>query len=228
MAVPADRRSTRDRILEAAVDLLRTHGMAGFRIDQVLNASDASASSLYHHFGDRNGLIRETSRLIHRELVMSEDAQHLDRGFAAETHQEFCDYIEGELRRAATCAVNRERRARRIQLMSQAIGDRPTHARETEFQVLMTSTIADVFEFAKLKGIINHELDSFAYCAWFQGALLGQLLTDAVQSDVERWLAIAVPAALAPLRLHASQAVQGERGASVITTPVEANSTRFG
>jgi predicted branched-subunit amino acid permease len=54
---------------------------------------------------------------------------------------------------------------------------------------------------AQRKGLINPHLDTTAYCAWFQGALLGQLLTEPVLPDVERWLSVATPAALAPLRL---------------------------
>lgn len=124
-----------------------------------------------------------------------------DEGLVAETHREFCDYIEAELRRAATSAVNRERRVRRIHLATNSLDEQPRHASETEFQTLMTSTIANVFEFTKLTKTINPELDSFAYCAWFQGVLPGQLLIEPTQPDVERWLTIATPAALAPLRL---------------------------
>lgn len=66
---------------------------------------------------------------------------------------------------------------------------------------MMTARIAEMMDSAKRKGLINPHLDTIAYCSWFQGALLGQLLIEPVLPDVERWLSVAVPAALAPLRL---------------------------
>ena len=161
----------------------------------------ASSSSLYHHFGSRNGLIRAATTAIHRDLVMAEDRALLDRGMAAETHEEFCQYIEEQLRRAVTCPVNRARRIQRATLAAASLESNELQPKVAEFQILMVSIIADLFEFAKTKGIINHDLDSFAYCAWFQGMLLGQLLTEATLVDTTRWLSVAVPAALAPLRM---------------------------
>lgn len=202
--------NTRQRILAAAVTVLRTRGADAIRIEDILITAKASASSLYHHFGDRQGLVKAAVAVLNEHLAASEDPGHLDAGYAARTHEEFCDYIVGQLRRAATSDENRTRRTLRVQGAAAAIGEPP--AADTQFQVLVTSTIAALFEDAKARRIINPELDSFAYCAWFQSMLLGQLLTEPTQPDVERWLEIATPAALAPLRLTASSASDTARG----------------
>ena len=199
--------STRQRILAAAVAILRARGADAIRIDEILIAANASASSLYHHFGDRKGLIQAATAVVNEPLAASEDPGHLDDGFAATTQQEFCDYIAHQLRRAATCVINRPRRTQRAKLAAASIGESPTD--DAQFQTLMTSTIAGLFEDAKSRHLINPELDSFAYCAWFQGMLLGQLLTESTQADVERWLNIAIPAALAPLRFDSPLVVSG-------------------
>ncbi|WP_052669077.1 TetR/AcrR family transcriptional regulator [Nitriliruptor alkaliphilus] len=48
---------TRTRILEAALACFVERGVAATTIDAVRAASGASTGSLYHHFGDRQGLI---------------------------------------------------------------------------------------------------------------------------------------------------------------------------
>ena len=200
MVAASTAKSARDRILAATVAVLRSHGADEVRVNEILIAADASPSSLYHHFGDRKGLIKAAAAVVGESLVAAEDPGHLEAGFTASTHEEFCDYIVGQLRRAATSEENRARRAQRVRLAAAGI-DAPT-GDDAHFQTLMTSTIAEMFDQAKDRRIINPELDSFAYCSWFQGMLLGQLLTESTQADVERWLDIAVPAALAPLRIE--------------------------
>jgi AcrR family transcriptional regulator len=180
------------------VAVLLTRGADAVRIEEILVTAEASASSLYHYFGDRKGLIKAAAAVVSEQLAASEDPGHLDDGFAATTPDEFCDYIVRQLRRAATSDVNRPRRTQRVRLAAASLGEPPTD--DTNFQTLVTSAIADLFEDAKSRHLINPDLDSFAYCAWFQGMLLGQLLTESTQGDLERWLDVAVPAALAPLR----------------------------
>ncbi|MFJ8613563.1 TetR/AcrR family transcriptional regulator [Streptomyces sp. NPDC093675] len=51
-------RRTRERILEAAADLMFQKGVAGTSIPDVQEAANASASQIYHYFGDKRGLVR--------------------------------------------------------------------------------------------------------------------------------------------------------------------------
>jgi TetR/AcrR family transcriptional repressor of nem operon len=50
-------RATRDRIVQAAAQLVADHGAAATSLDDVLAATHASKSQLYHYFGDKHGLI---------------------------------------------------------------------------------------------------------------------------------------------------------------------------
>lgn len=49
--------ATRARIVEAAADLVRAHGVANTSLDAVLAASHASKSQLYHYFADKDDLV---------------------------------------------------------------------------------------------------------------------------------------------------------------------------
>ena len=51
------RDSDRARIVEAAADLMRAHGVASTSLDAVLAASKASKSQLYHYFADKDDLV---------------------------------------------------------------------------------------------------------------------------------------------------------------------------
>ena len=49
--------ATKARIVEAAADLMRAHGVASTSVDAVLAASKASKSQLYHYFADKDDLV---------------------------------------------------------------------------------------------------------------------------------------------------------------------------
>jgi TetR/AcrR family transcriptional repressor of nem operon len=50
-------RETRQRIIDAAADLVYERGVAGVSLDDVLRATGTSKSQLYHYFDDKNDLI---------------------------------------------------------------------------------------------------------------------------------------------------------------------------
>jgi TetR/AcrR family transcriptional repressor of nem operon len=50
--------ATRDRILEAATELIAEHGVSGMSTEQVREAAGVSGSQLYHYFASKQALIR--------------------------------------------------------------------------------------------------------------------------------------------------------------------------
>jgi TetR/AcrR family transcriptional regulator, transcriptional repressor for nem operon len=78
MDAPATRqgRETRERILDAAAELIAERGADGTSLDDVRAATGASKSQLYHYFGDKRGLVhavtdRECERVVglHADLL---------------------------------------------------------------------------------------------------------------------------------------------------------------
>jgi TetR/AcrR family transcriptional regulator, transcriptional repressor for nem operon len=62
-------RQTRERILDAAAELIAERGADGTSLDDVRAATSASKSQLYHYFGDKRGLVhavidRQCERVI--------------------------------------------------------------------------------------------------------------------------------------------------------------------
>lgn len=87
--VPTAARSSRQRALAAALALFERQGVAGTTIEQVRDRAGVSIGSLYHHFGNRDGLVAalfedllERYRMaVAAELGKGEDARTLLDGF---------------------------------------------------------------------------------------------------------------------------------------------------
>ena len=63
----------RDRVLQAAVDMLTTEGVAGFTTRKVAEGAGTSTPAVYELFGDKAGLVRELFfegfRMLHQRLA---------------------------------------------------------------------------------------------------------------------------------------------------------------
>lgn len=53
-----DQNSTRDHVLEAALDLFVERGYFGTSVHDIVRESNVSIGSIYHHFGDKEGVAR--------------------------------------------------------------------------------------------------------------------------------------------------------------------------
>lgn len=194
--------TTADALLEAAIEEIAARGIDGFRIEDVLTRAFASASSLYHHYGSREQLVIAAEKARYKRMAVSEDRANLEVGYAATTAEEFLDYLAGQLRRVVTDPSNEVVRRDRLSVTAGALSRPELAARIGDLQSQMFSVIAELFDWAKTKGFIDPALDSVAYCAWFHGMAIGHLVTRSSTVDTERWLSVALPAALAPLRVH--------------------------
>ncbi len=79
MKKPTTRRGaqTRAHILATAADLIHQRGVAATSIDDILEASGAGKSQLYHYFEDKNALVREV--VAHNlEVVLSAQGSRLE------------------------------------------------------------------------------------------------------------------------------------------------------
>ena len=84
--------ATRQRIIEAAAELMRTQGVAGTTLDQVRAASGTSKSQLYHHFPDKPALARAVVEL-RAETVLDANEQQLRRLHSLSGLRRWRDFI---------------------------------------------------------------------------------------------------------------------------------------
>lgn len=194
---------SRRALLDTAVAMLEERGSDGFTVEDVLIESGTSSSSLYHHFGSRQGLLVAAQEESYKRLARAEDRGNLAGGYAAATAQEFLDFVATQLRRIATDPANRAVRRTRLEVAAGALASPELAAQTAAVQEKMCGVIADMYDDAQARGIINPDLDTRAYAIWFHGMTLGRTATEGGSVDGEAWLSVAIPAALAPLRLPA-------------------------
>ena len=70
-------RATRERIVQAAAELIAEKGVAGMSLDDVRSRTGASRSQLYHYFEDRDDLVRAVVDAT-TDLVLGRQEELLD------------------------------------------------------------------------------------------------------------------------------------------------------
>jgi AcrR family transcriptional regulator len=65
--------ATRERIVNAAADLMLVRGVSATTLDDVRGASGTSKSQLYHHFPDKDALVHEVIALRNAQILAREE-----------------------------------------------------------------------------------------------------------------------------------------------------------
>lgn len=196
-----DRAVGEQALLDAAVDCLERTGWDGVQIPEVLATAHASKSSLYHYFGSREGLLAAASAERYRRSLVDEDPQVLREAADCATPTEFLDFAAQQLARIATDPAVRDMRRARVTVASDAMHRPDLHASLARAQSLYLDALEEMIVDAQRRGLANPDVDARAYAAWHHAMCMGLALVEASFDEPERWLTVAVPAALAPLRL---------------------------
>lgn len=69
---------TRQRILEAAAQLIHEHGAAATTVQQIRGATGVSASQLYHYFADKQALVRAVVEYQGARMLAGQLAADID------------------------------------------------------------------------------------------------------------------------------------------------------
>ncbi len=89
--------ATRDRIIEAAREVLVTHGHAGTSTRAVADEAGVNLSQVHYHFGGRQGLLVE---VLHREndaLLARQNALFAAPGPLSEKWRLACDFLDDDM-----------------------------------------------------------------------------------------------------------------------------------
>ncbi|WP_408057548.1 TetR/AcrR family transcriptional regulator [Streptomyces chiangmaiensis] len=83
---------TRSRIVQAAAELFHVKGVNAVTLDDVRAASGTSKSQLYHHFADKDELVRAVIA-FQTEAILTRDRQYLERMNSFRALQRWTDTI---------------------------------------------------------------------------------------------------------------------------------------
>ncbi len=197
----AARPSTRERILEVAIEQLAAGGEAAVRIDEVRARADVSIGSLYHHFGDRDGLIVAAQLRRFARYAEAEIAALADLVQEARDVDEFRSAVL-RLTRDTASELRTAVRWGRVGVLASTVGREPLAAEVRAIQTRLTDELHAHVAQGQARGFFRSDLDPRAVGLFVEAYSLGLCLNDVDERPVdedawERVVATVIDALLA-------------------------------
>ena len=169
--------STREALLKAAIDELSSRPEGDFRIETILASTGASFSSLYHHFGNREGLVIEAQISIFKSPI-AKDVGPFVAGAALVSNSEDLTKLLTAAIDSATSAVNARDRSAQLAILS-AANSRPVLAEAiAKEQAGVTRQIEAAFDDLQARGLIDPAVTTALIAQFIQVSILGQSVLD--------------------------------------------------
>ena len=174
--------------MEAAAVLIDEHGSQGFTVEQLLEKSNISKGSLYHHFEDFHDVIMQAQVLRFARYV-EEDITALTNVLLASTSREDMFGRLDLISRATHDPARSIRRADRIEILAGARHSEKMKNALGPTQARLTDAISDLVREMKAKDFINQELDPGSVAVFIQAYSLGLIVNDVSSEpiDLDKW-----------------------------------------
>jgi AcrR family transcriptional regulator len=187
-------RETIAAVLEVARSLLDEQGEQGVRMDEVQRRSGVSSGSIYHHFGDRDGLIAAAQVDRFDRVVRDDAATLVDTLYGAATRGDPRVYLEAVRAQSATVVLPERNRIRWARVTALSSGwQRPDllAALGESFSVLVDA-LTEGAQRLQAIGVMRQELDPRAVAIFSQIHSLGLLINDLDPTPVssEEWVGL--------------------------------------
>lgn len=178
---------TKVHLIEVAAVLIDEHGSQGFTVEQLLEKSNISKGSLYHHFEDFHDVIMH-AHVQRFARYVEEDIEALTRVLLASSREDMFDRLD-LISRAIHDAARSVRRADRIEILAGARHSEKMKNALAPTQARLTVAIADLVREMKTKNFVSEDLDSTAVAVFIQAYSLGLIVNDVSneQVDLEKW-----------------------------------------
>lgn len=169
-----ERHPTEQKILDETIRIIETNGETNVRVHDIEVAVGITAPSIYHFFGNREGLVAEAQaeRLLRS---FQELDRFLDEGIASVNSR---DDVRVALRRILQMMFDPSRaqaRQRRLSAMGSAEGRPELAVRIAEMCKYFFGDEAIRLKPLQEMGWINQDLDLEAFFFWLSGLILGRV-----------------------------------------------------
>lgn len=191
------RTATRELLLEAAIEVIESEGEQAVKVRDIATRAGVTEPSLYHFFGDRNGLIEQAQAERFRRNQMDVLA-----GFAAailecDSRDEFVELV----RNAFTAAIAPERahqRSTRVNVLGSTLGRPGLQELLAQQQRDVVKVVGDAMRVAQKLGYVRPDVDCHALTLWTIGMSQGRMLLemDPAVVDGDAWDRVAIDALL--------------------------------
>lgn len=179
-------------IIAVTTELLLQHGDSGFRIEGVIERTGISKSSLYLHFGDRDGLVAAA----YAELFTVDTNRNIEQAIEVFSHIKTREQLDAVIPLLVQALVRTPADARwnRIDILSAARYKPEFLARITEAQTRMNSALEEVFRAQQELGHVRKDMDAREMAALIQAVSFGRLFRDIDsrmnKEDLSKWAAL--------------------------------------
>ena len=169
--------------------MLLEHGEGGFRIEDVIEKTGISKSSLYLHFGDRDGLVAAA----YAELFTTDTNRNISQAIAAFSNIKSSEELESIISLLVEALVQTPADVRwnRIDVLSAARHRPEFLARITEAQTRMNSALEEVFRVQQELGNVRRDMNPREMAVLIQAVSFGRLFRDIdsrmKKEDLTQW-----------------------------------------
>ena len=186
-----DAHPTKVHLTEAAATLIDELGSQGFTVEQLLDKSNISKGSLYHHFEDFHDVIMQAQVLRFARYVEEDIAALANVLLASKSREDLFGRLD-LISRATHDPARSVRRADRIEILAGARHSEKMKNALGPTQARLTGAIADLVREMKAKEFVNAEIDPASIAVFIQAYSLGLIVNDVSNEpiDLENWHAL--------------------------------------
>ena len=176
-------------VIAVTTQLLLEHGEGGFRIEDVIEKTGISKSSLYLHFGDRDGLVAAA----YAELFTIDTNRNISQAIAAFSTVESYEQLDSIIGLLVGALVQTpgDVRWNRIDVLAAARHRPEFLVRITEAQTRMNSALEEVFRVQQALGNVRNDMDPREMAVLIQAVSFGRLFRDIdsrmKKDDLTQW-----------------------------------------
>jgi AcrR family transcriptional regulator len=170
-----------DTVVNAAVDVLERKGESGVHITDISRTTGVSYGAIYHHFGDRDGLIRaaQFARMREQPIVELEALRDVLRSL--ENTDQFLSCIDS-MSRSIASSDHRHDRLVRASALAAAI-DRPQlRAALIDIESELAMKWEEVLSLAQQNGVADENLDPLAIAVFVEAVAFGVVLMELLEN----------------------------------------------
>ena len=163
-------------IVEKTIALLERDGAVGFRIEDLIAQTGVSKSSLYLHFGDRDGLIA-----VALESAFVRDVRaNVDAAIAIFSKVKTKKQMQQAIPTLVDAALNLRNDARwqRVMVLSSARHRQDLSKRISDSQIMFNSALEEIVRDKQQLGVIRNDLDAREIGVLIQAAIFGRIFRD--------------------------------------------------
>ncbi|MFM9171886.1 MAG: TetR/AcrR family transcriptional regulator [Acidimicrobiaceae bacterium] len=176
-------------VVEKTIVLLEQQGLVGFRIEDLIKQTGISKSSLYLHFGDRDGLLSVAlESAFFRDVRLNIDAAiaiFADVKTKKQMHQAIPTLVDTVL------YLRKDARWQRIMVLSMARHQPGLLKRVSDSQVMINNALEEIISDKQKLGLIRNDLSAREIGIVVQAALFGRIFRDfdstITDADLEKW-----------------------------------------